>query len=342
LTLTRALASLDDVDLLVVRNTRRGVSRYPQTVLRVAWGRLRHRPHVWIVGFRGHEIFPLIYPLMAGANIVFDEFVNLHGWLVDERRFVSARAPLTRALDALVRWIMERAAVILSDTDAQADYSSAVYRVPRTKFRIVPVGADESMFFPRQHVPRVDGRLEVLFFGTMLPLHGTNVLLDAIRILHRDGLLKAVHFTLIGGRGRAREVERLAAFAQELHEGVTHLPWVDYAKLPGYVAAADLCVGGPLGNTPQARRVITGKTFQFLAMGRPTLIGEVDAANEFVDRDNCLLVRQGSAEAVAEAVAWAATHRDELEEIGRRGRVYFDRCFSIAHVGEAVRAALEG
>lgn len=342
LTLTRALESIDDIELVVVKNTRCGVARYAETLARAASVRLRHRPDTWIVGFRGHEIFPLLYPLMAGSEIVFDEFVNLHGWLVEERRVVSAGSPVTRVLDALVRWIVRRSTVVLSDTDAQADYSARIYRVPRDTFRVVPVGADERTFFPRPHSSRTDGRFEVLFFATMLPLHGTGVLLEAIRILRSRDAHEAIHCTLIGGRGKSVVLDEISKFIREngLNESVTHLPWVDYAELPDYIAAADLCIGGPLGGTPQARRVVTGKTYQFLASGKATLVGEVDATTELHDKENCLLVPQGSSVAVAEAIAWAAAHPVEIREIGARGRAYFERSFSSTQIAAAVEAAL--
>lgn len=341
-TLTTAIASLDDVDLIVVRNRLRGALRYPETWLCACWARLRHRPDVWVVGFRGHESFAFLYPIMRGRRIVFDEFINLHGWLVDERRVLRAESRITRALDAYVRWAMRRSDVVLADTDADAGYSARVYGLPPSKFVVVPVGADESTFFPRPRPNRNIGPLEVLFVATMLPLHGVDVFLEAIRLLQARGRLDAVHVTVIGGRGKRGAVDAIGGFIREhrLEGAVTHLPWVDYSHLPEHVARADLCIGGPLGDTPQAHRVVTGKTFQFLAMGKATLVGETSATTRFADKENCLLVRQGSAEAVADAIAWAADHRAELDEIGTRGRAYFEAAFAARHVAAAVAPAL--
>ncbi len=341
-TLTTAIASLDDVDLVVVRNRLRGPLRYAETWLRALLARVRHRPDVWIVGFRGHEIFAFLYPLMRGRRIVFDEFINLHGWLVDERRALRAGSWAMRTVDSYVRWVMRRSDVVLADTDADVEYSARVYGIPPSTFAVVPVGADEATFFPRPHAVRDGGRLEVLFVATMLPLHGVDVFLEGIRLLRDGGKLDVVHVTVIGGRGKRGALDAIGGFVREhrLKGAVTHIPWVDYARLPDYVARADLCIGGPLGDTPQAHRVVTGKTYQFLAMGKATLVGEVAATTRFVDRENCLLVRQGSPKAVAEAIAWAAGHRGELAEIGARGRAYFETSFASPHVAAAVAPAL--
>src|SRR5262249_27005003 len=106
------------------------------------------------------------------------------------------------------------------------------------------------------------------------------------------------------------------------------------------IADAGLSIGGPLGNTPQARRVVTGKTYQCLAMAKAVVVGDTEAATEFEDRANCLLVRQGSPEALAEAIAWAAEHRDETRAIGLRGGESFERSFTVGRLAAHVEAAL--
>ena len=342
ITLTRALASIDGVELLIVKNKRRGPLRYVETPLRLVLLRLRHRPAISVVGFRGHEIFWALYPLLARSRIVFDEFVNLHCWLVDERKVVGSSSPLTRLIDWYVRWVLRRSAVVLEDTDAQADYSAHVYAAPRDKYAVVPVGADERIFYQRPQLPRTDGRFEVLFFGTMLPLHGMDILLGAIELLKTTSRIEGIHFTLIGGRGNRRVLDAIGTFVRDhkLDEDVTYISWVPYHELPERIATADLCIGGPLGDTPQARRVVTGKTYQFLAMGKATLVGETEARTEFIDRDNCLLVPQRSYQAVADAIVWAASHREETKEIGSRGRAYYERAFAEPKIAEAAAAAL--
>jgi glycosyltransferase involved in cell wall biosynthesis len=336
LTLTAAFRAIDGVDLVVVKNRKLGLMRYPEVVVKLWRERLRRRPDAFVVGFRGHEAFAFLYPSMAGRPIVFDEFVNLRGWLVEERHRLREGSRALRAIDAYMRWVLRRSTVVLADTDAQADYSARVYGTPREKFAVVPVGADEATFHPRPAPPRGDERFEVLFYGSMLPLHGLDVLLAAIPRTADD-----VRFSLIGGRTDAAETIASFVRSHELEDRVRHEKWVPYVELPDRIAAADLVIGGPLGDTGQARRVVTGKTYQCLAAAKAVIVGEVDTPTELEDRVDCLVVPQGSPDALAEAIAWAAAHRAETAEIGLRGRRTFERSFSTARIAADLEAVLE-
>lgn len=322
--LTKALADIDSVELYLAINSRRSPLRYLQTLWRLILVRFKHRPDLYILGFRGQEIFWPVRLITIGKPLVFDEFINMHDWLGDENDKLPGW--LLKLADWYEALALKASRMVLSDTELGAKKSAETYNIAAAKFRTIYVGADEALFKPRRSAPK-NKDLEVFFYGNLAPLHGLNLILEAAALLKE----KPVHFMVIGGRGRLREIKTIRRFIKDRGlDNVTHREWLNFEDIPAQMAASDLFLGGPFGDTSQARRVITGKTFQALAIGVPTLVGRINENVEFKDKQNCLLVKQGSAKALADAITWAADNRTRLPAIGLAGRQLFEQRFATA------------
>lgn len=312
--------------------------RYLETLVRLIWLRLRHHPDIYILGFRGVEFFWPVRILTLGMPLVLDHMMSPYDSLVNETKTASPKSLLARILYFLERSAVRASNAVLTDTTLHSEYFSQLYDLPRSKIYAVPIGSFEGNHQTGGEL-KSDGRdtesLEVLFFGTFLPLHGMDVILDAAARLTD----LPVRFVLLGGRGKD-----LSEFRRQREElgltNVEHVEWVPPDRIPEYIARADLHLGGPFGGTGQALRVVTGKSLQTLAAGQPTIVGNLPQNYGFVDRENCLLVPQRDPESLAESIRWAYHHRDRLPEIGREGyRLYCDR-FSIKVIGETLDAIL--
>lgn len=330
----RALKEIDGCTVVDACNTRRHFGRYLETLWKTIVARFRHNPDVYLLGFRGHEIYLLIRLITIGKPLIFDEFMSPSDALMSEGKMGGIGKLLgifVKPLEWLCLILSRRC---LTDTVCHQKFISSSFGVSEDKIDVVYVGAiDEEQAVASQES---DGPLNVLFYGTFLPLHGMDVLLHACKQLESQ----PVHFRIIGGSGRA--LQRFTNQMKELElTNVTHDLWVDFEKLRTEVIPnADLCLGGPFGGTPQARRVITGKAFQFLAQGKPTVIGRTDEPIPFADRENCLLVEQDDAEAIADAISWAAANHSMLPVIGAAGRSLFQTEFSAGALAKQLEASL--
>jgi glycosyltransferase involved in cell wall biosynthesis len=320
--LIAALRRMRGTVLLEAVNSTRDWRRYFETLTRLILCRLKERPAFYVLGFRGYEIFWIVRLLTAGSVLIVDHMMSPYDSLVNELKTFKKGGLLEKLVYRYEKGLLRRSDIILTDTESHRRYFAELFGIPPEKIVAVPVGTDEDLFRPRPGIrTNENGTLDVFFYGSFLPLHGIPVILEAARLLHG----KPVHFIIAGGK---RPGEDPLQGDRPSLPNVTHRGWVPYEELPDMAARADLCLGGPFGNTGQAQRVITGKTFQFLAMGKPVVVGRIAGDPGFEDRRNCLLVSQGSGGDLAGAILWSLENRHRLEDIGRNGRLLYDRLFS--------------
>jgi glycosyltransferase involved in cell wall biosynthesis len=334
-TLIEALKSIDDIDLYQARNLSKGFVRYFQTLAKLIYIRFRHNPQYYILGFRGYEFFWIVRFITLGKILIFDHMMSPYDSLINEKANISRKGIIARIVRYYEKSILSASDTILTDTELHKAYFQELFNVPGKKIFAIPVGADEN--FRNVNDPALGQNhpsfFHVLFYGSFLPLHGVDVILKSAVIL-RDYPIK---FTLIGGNRLD-----LTDFHQAIRDlklaNITHIDWVDFEKLAEYISRADLGLGGPFGNTGQARRVITGKTFQLLFMKKAVVIGNIDYNTGFVDKQNCLLVPQGDEKALADAILWAFEHRENLVQIGRQGYVLYQENYSVSQISQRLKA----
>jgi glycosyltransferase involved in cell wall biosynthesis len=272
-----------------------------------------------VVGYLGHvDIFFLMpFAKLRRKPIVFDAFFSLYDAAILDWQLASKRSLLARLCRLLDRGACRIATLVLVDTQAQQKFFCREFQLAPKKVSWLYVGADDSLFAPVNptSTPRP---FRVLYVGNYVPLHGVPIILQAARLLEREG----VEFCLIGENHRAGltgspEDRRFASL--QLY------PWMPLEQLRDKIAAADVCLG-IFGTSDKAKRVIPGKAFLALAMGKPLITGDSPAARELLeDGKNALLCPMGSSDALADTIL--RLKRDALlrQRLGEEGRKLYQR-----------------
>src|SRR3989344_8242070 len=247
--------------------------------------RLKDNFDIVIVGFRGHEILPIIRKLTK-KPIIFDAFVSVYDTLCFERKRFKPNSLIGKFLFWFDKYNCRIANKILLDTKTHADYFAETFGINRNKFYYVYIGANEELFYPREI--RENKEFTVFFYGTYRPLQGIEYIIKAAKLLENE---KDIVFKIIGGGSgyyTKSYYKKIRNLAMELNvRNVDFIDWVPYEKLPLEIAKSDVCLGGHFSNINKAKRVISGKTFQFLAMMKPTIVGDNNANKElFVHKKN--------------------------------------------------------
>jgi glycosyltransferase involved in cell wall biosynthesis len=329
-TLRAAAAQYPGIELIIVKNRHTGILRYPEIFWKTLALRFKQHPDAYLLTFRAYEILPWLAVTSWPKTLIYDEFVNPLEWLNEPQAEWWVRLVPKTLLRAFYRLLLKRCRIILADTEAHAA-SSRQLSNSQAKYYALPVSTDETVFKPAPHKP--NAKFQVFYYGNMRPLHGLPHVLEAAISL-KD---QPIEFLIVGGGPATKDS---VVQAKQQGANITSKTWIPFKQLPGYIHQADLCLGGPFGDTAQARQVITGKTYQFLASARPTIVGQGQAISQFADKQNCLLVPLGDAPALAEAIAWAVGHPAQLAQIAQQGRQLYQKSFSQAEVARQLTAIL--
>jgi glycosyltransferase involved in cell wall biosynthesis len=269
------------------------------------------------VGFYGHLLM-LPIGLFARSPILFDAFVSTYDTLCFDRALFAPHSVVGRLTFWLDQTSCRLADTVLLDTHAHADYFVRTFALSPDKVRFLPVGCNEDIFFPRPHVKR-DNTTRILYYSTYLPLHGVETVIRAAALLRSE---RRLHFRLIG---TGPEYVRVRQLANALGlQNITFVPFVPLQDLAIEIANADICLGGHFGSSKKAARVIAGKTFQCIAMGKPTVVGDNAANRELLQHGHdAWFCQMNDHKALAEAILHLITNPDLCLHLGNNARQTF-------------------
>ena len=296
------------------------MSRYPKVLTKFIYKKKTDFDLIF-VGFFGQPLVPIVKGL-SSKPIIFDAFLSAYDTMCFDRKIFKPNSLAGRFFYWLDKYSCDLADKVLLDTNAHINYFVNTFQLDRKKFHRIFVGADDSLFYPR-NLEKSKDKFLVFYYSTYLPLHGVEYIIEAAKKLESYCDVK---FRLVG---RGREYRKIIRLARKLDvKNIEFIDWIPYKKLPLEIAKADICLGGHFSNIDKAKRVISGKTFQFIAMKKPVIVGNNPANRElFRDRRSALFVEHANAEDLAEKILELKDNEKLRERIAEGGyRVFKERC----------------
>lgn len=297
---------------------------------------LLRRPQydIAVAGFFGQPLVPLLKKL-SPKPIVFDAFVSAYDTLCFDRKVACPSSPIGKAAYWLDKSACSQSSRIVADTQAHAQYFGRTFDVSQKKITKLYLGYDNSVFFPREKT--LSGPFQVFFYGTFLPLHGIEYIVKAAKLVQKETDIRF----LIVGKGRAHSSVRQLANDLSAHN-IEFVDWIPYEKLPKTISNSSICLGGHFSNSEKAKRVIAGKTYQFLAMEKPTIVGDCAANKElFRHEEHVIMCEQANEYALADAILKLKREEELCDHIARNGRELVDSLFNNDVVEENLRKIIE-
>jgi glycosyltransferase involved in cell wall biosynthesis len=305
---------------------------------------------VLLVGSTGYSDLPLAWLLsrLTGKPLIFDPLISVTETIWDRQigdhtepgepgqptaRPESTRSARLRIVEWLERTLLRLPDLIILDTRAHARYFEHHLGVAAARLRVITLGAEPAFArrpYAQPPTASPNCRLNVLYFGQYIPLHGVEVILRAAALLRDE---TDIHFTLVG-TGQCLSQARALAERLELTNVSFRIDWLTPQQLvEEHIHTADVCVG-IFGATPKARRVVPYKLFVALAQAKPVVTADTPALRElFEPGHDVLTCPPGDPAALADAVLWLRDRPDERAALARRGHAAFRRLCSAEELG---------
>lgn len=248
------------------------------------------------VGFAPQLVLPFWKWKLRGKKVTIDFFISLYDTMVFDRKKFKQGTVAAKILKKIDQITLGDADRIIADTKAHGEYFCREFGADKEKMEVLYLNADTSVYYPRkQSKPEnYKDKFVVLYFGSILPLQGIQVILKALELLKDD---KTLQFEVIGPiQDKFHKVES---------GNITYIPWLEQKKLAEHIAYADLCLAGHFDSSiMKAKRTIPGKAYIYRAMGKPMILGDNPATHELYSSqdEGIYFVPMGDGEALADKI----------------------------------------
>ncbi len=256
-----------------------------------------------LVPYPSHADILFLRLLLIGKNptIIMDSFLGLHDTIVEDRQLFKAESIISKLIFYWEKLSLSIVDVVLLDTQLQCRRLIRKYNLPDDKCIPLPVGIDESLWHTTKY-PETNNEFRVIFWGTFIPLHGVEIIIDAAAMLMKTA--PAINIKIIGtGQTSALVKQRLS------HYWPKNVFWID-KLLPIeeiYKEAINAhCVLGIFGKSEKAASVIPYKISQALAMNKPVITRKSDAYAANHQAYSIHTIEPNSAETLANKIIYLA------------------------------------
>lgn len=246
---------------------------------------------VCFVGFAPQLVVPFFKHKLKSSALYIDFFISMYDTLCLDRQKFKPNSFIGKILKRIDSKTLSAADVIISDTKAHAKFFANELGADSSKIKTLYLKADETIYYPREKSIVSANTFTVLYFGSVLPLQGVDVVLKAADILKDE---ENIRFVIVGPVSDK--------FSKPISDNIEYHDWLSQEALAEKIAQSDLCLAGHFNDKiDKAKRTIPGKAYIYKAMQKPMILGENEANHElFAESDSGIyFVEMGNADALA-------------------------------------------
>ncbi len=249
------------------------------------------------IGFAPQLVLPFFNFKFKHNVVIEDFFISFFDTLCCDRKKFPENSIAGSLLKKLDKRTLDLGDMVICDTMAHGNYFCDELGCAHEKIQVLYLEADRSVYYPRIKKNSSNDAVNVLYFGTILPLQGVDIIIQAVNLLKDRN---DICFEIIGPIPNRLKVDS---------PNVKYYKWLSQTELAEHIANSDLCLAGHFAaDIEKAKRTIPGKAFIYEAMEKPMILGENSANRErYRESDKIWFVKMGDPEALALVIRQACT-----------------------------------
>ena len=222
-----------------------------------------------------HENRPEIMKTYTHINSGFGKF------LVDVEKWRKKQQALIGLADKLIVVTEEAKNEILDQ-----------HEINKENIYVVPNAVMIENFFNYQInneiIEKYQSDFVVLYLGSTGLRRGTETAIHSIKILKNK--INNIKLVLVG---KSRDDAKLKKLTENLNikDNVVFEGWQNVTLFPSYILVSDVCIS-PLLRNLHHDTTYANKLFQYMSLGKPTVVSDCPAQREVVEKENCGLVHK--------------------------------------------------
>ena len=228
--------------------------------------------------------------------IIFDPLISRYLSKVFDYQTINKNSPRAYKNYLKDSRSLKNADLIISDTLAHKNYFVEKFGIDPEKIRVVHIGVMTEDFFPIKIKRKLSKKLSVGFYGSFIPLHGIDIILQAAKILEND---QDIEFKLIGDGVLMSEMKALSEKLGLQNTEFTGL--IPYQELNEEINKFDIALG-IFGSSLKAKLVIPNKIFHYAACEKPVISMSSDAMREIFCHNKNIFLVENTAPELANAI----------------------------------------
>ena len=287
--------------------------------LKLIWKLLFNIKHfdVIIVGYPGVSDVLVAKPfcLILRKKLIWDVLMSVYQVSL-ERNLIEDKNNKRHFLKRLERYSANLADLLIMDTPEHVNFFSNLHHLTKQKFEVVRLGADETLFFPRESELSYD-RFAVLYYGGFLRNHGVPFIIEAAKLLENQ----KIEFQMIG-TGPELEEAKLLSHQYEL-KNVHFLGFLESESLIQKLSKADICLG-IFGKSIQAEVSINNKIYECMAMGKAIITGDGLAIRGMAAKGVLWACSRDDPKYLVDSIIKLRSEPDLRKNLGNNARTFFN------------------